>query len=37
MVVVPTLLLTGLHRVLPQDCLTGRSETGGCTRDRELR
>lgn len=37
LVVAPTLVLGLLHLTLPQDCLTGRTETGPCSRDRELR
>lgn len=35
--VAPTLLVGLLHTVLPQDCLTGATRQGDCTRDREMR
>lgn len=33
----PTLLVGLLHLTLPQDCLSGRTDAGDCTRDREMR
>ncbi len=33
----PTLLVGLLHLTLPQDCLSGRTESGDCSRDREMR
>ena len=37
LLVVPGLVLGLLHLVLPQDCLGGRTATGECSRDREMR
>ena len=37
LLVGPTLLVGLLHVVLPQDCLSGRTPTGDCARDRETR
>ena len=33
----PTLLVGLLHLALPRDCPSGRTETGDCSRDREMR
>ena len=33
----PTLLVLLLHVTLPRDCASGRTETGDCSRDREMR
>ena len=33
----PSMLIGLLHVTLPRDCLSGRTETGACSRDRELR
>ena len=37
LVVAPALVLGLLHLTLPLDCLTGTTETGSCSRDRERR
>ena len=37
LMLVPTLIVGLLHVVLPEDCLSGRTESGDCGRDRELR
>ena len=34
---LPTLLVGVLHLTLPQDCLSGQTKTGDCSRDREMR
>ena len=33
----PTLLVGLLHLALPRDCPSGPTETGDCSRDREMR
>ena len=37
LMLVPALMVGLLHLTLPQDCLSGRTESGDCGRDRELR
>ena len=37
LMLVPALMIGLLHVTLPQDCLSGRTESGNCGRDRELR
>ena len=37
LMLVPALVVGLLHVTLPRDCLTGRTESGDCGRDREQR
>jgi hypothetical protein len=37
LMLVPALIIGLLHVTLPQDCLSGRTESGDCGRNRELR
>jgi hypothetical protein len=37
LLLAPTLLGGLLHVTLPRDCLSGRTTSGDCARDRELR
>ena len=37
LLVGPTLLVGLLHVTLPQDCISGRTDAGDCSRDREAR
>ena len=37
LMLVPALIVGLLHVTLPEDCLSGRTESGDCGRDRELR
>ena len=36
-VIVPSLVVGLLHLTLPKDCSSGRTETGACSRNREMR